>query len=170
LACATGAWRNWKHNASFHATTMIALPTYLIVACLLAGFYTRAGTITLRYNPQLDIRIALAAFCLVLALLVFTALALALSIFFPPVTTIAICLIVLLGGLASQALLAHDNIASVWLSLLPNWNWFWLANLLDGAAGSITARMTFALLYGAMWTAATLCVGSILIDKVEVPA
>jgi hypothetical protein len=171
LACLMGAWRNWKNNGSFHATAILALPACLIATCLLAGFFTRSGTFTLQYSPQLDFRIGLASLGISLALLVFTALALSLSIFFPPVTTIAVCLIVLFGGLASPALLVHQNFMGNLFALLPNWNWFWLANQLDAAEStSLLPQFAFVLLYGSCWTVALLSIGSVLMDKVEVPS
>ena len=170
LACATAGWLNWRNQFSFHAVAMLALPLYLLAASVWVGFFTRAGRFTVQYNPQLDFRIMIGAFSLLFLLWVFAALALTCSIILPPVTTAALCMMVLFSGQLSPLLLARSTWLGPIFALFPNWNWFWLAEQLDTGTDGLLANAAFAATYGLVLLAAILTSGMLMIEKVEVPA
>ncbi len=170
LACLTGGWYNWKKRYSFHAITLLVLPLYVITACLMAGFYTRGGTLTLAYQPDLDIRIIVASASLMLVLFIFTALALAISTYLPPVSTAAVCLVVLFAGFSTPLLLSSTVALQPLVALLPNWNIFWLTESMDTANQNLLGRFVFACCYGMLLLLSTLLLGMTLMKRVEVPS
>jgi len=169
LACATAGWLNWRRNFSFHAVATLALPLYLLITCLMMGFLSRDGTLTWPYHPQLDLRIVVAAAALLLPLLVFAAIALTASIRLQPVTTVMLCLIVLFAGLFAPLGIARTNLLRPLATLIPNWNWFWLASHLDDASRSLLTASVFATLYGTTLLGAILLLAMHLMQTVEVP-
>lgn len=170
LACLTGAWFNWKKHTSFHAVVMLSLPLFLWTTCLLAGWFTRARTFTLQYNPELDPRIILAALSLAWVLMTFASIALTVSIYLPPVSTAVLCLIILFAGFSTPALMASTGLLRPFVALLPNWNWFWLTETIDTAPQQIMGRFSLAILYGLSLVTATLLIGMNVMKRVEVPS
>ncbi len=170
LACLTGGWWNWKKHVAFHAVTLLSLPIYLWSACLMAGWYTRAGTFTLSYSPDLDPTIILATCSLVLVLLIFAALALALSMYLPPVSTAAVCLLALFAGFSTPAWMLNSTRLRPIVAFLPNWNWFWLTETIDTAPHLLGGRFLLAFVYGLLFLTATVIWGMTLMKRVEVPS
>jgi hypothetical protein len=169
IAAGIAGWRNWLRNDSFHAITITSLPVLLAMLSLLCGFYTRAGRLTWVYAPQQDPRILLVALAIYLLLLVFTALALTMSIYLKPVNTTLTCIIILLTGFSTPVWMAKAQFMP-FVALFPNWNWFWLANHLNAGQSGLTTSFLFAGGYGSLLIAAILCIGFLLIEKAEVPS
>lgn len=170
LACLTGGWYNWKKRYSFHAVTYLTLPAYLAGACLLAGFYTRSGSFTRAYQPDLDLRIIVAALSLMLVLLIFAAMALSMSTYLPPVSTALVCLMILFGGFSTPLLLSQTTSLQPLVALLPNWNLFWLTEAMDTSEQHLPFRFLLASGYGLLWLSATVLLGMTLMKRVEVPS
>ena len=170
LAAATAAWRNWKAKSSFHAVALLSLPIYLLAACLLAGFYTRGGRITLSYAPDMDPRIIVASLSLMLALFIFAAFALTLSTILPPVSTAIVCLLVLFLGFSTPLLMTTTNQLRIGFAILPNLNWFWLTEAIDTESKLLSVHFLLASLYGILLLIPTLTLGIWLMENVEVPS
>ncbi len=168
LACGIAGIQNWRRRSSFHAVALGALPPLLWTACLLIGFFTRSGAPTLRYAPLLDPRILLAALSLLGALLVFCALALTVGLFLPPVSTVAICMITLFGGLAAGTRSVRPAGRNLVFSLLPNWNLFWPADALDHAFADLALHVLWPFAYGSLLTIGILAIGIRLTHRLEI--
>ncbi len=168
LACAVAAWQNWRKQQSFHATALGALPALLWATCGLMGFISRTGVFSLTYHPHMDPGIILAALPLLVALWVFAALALTLGIRLPPVTTMALCLLTLFGGLLAGARIAHAPTPNTLLAWIPNWNLFWPATQLDQSPAAIIQYLPWPLLYGCLLILGILTVGVQWTHRLEI--
>lgn len=111
LALIVGVWGNFFYGWNFAQTTCLILCPLLVVAYLLVLFvgpHWDIEPLAKNFKPQ----ILTACFCLGLALMVSTAIAVALSCRLGQVMTIVLCFVLLLLGLLSNALIgskAHQN-------------------------------------------------------------
>lgn len=129
IAALWGGWRNFRKNHSFHASAIIALLTLLAALCLACGLWTRSGSFSTNYASELDPTIMLRACSLWLALLIFSATAMALGIVLRPVSNAACLILLLMAGMLLPPLAAAAGFPGWQLTaLLPDWNRFWIAN------------------------------------------
>ena len=136
-AFVAGGFLNYFLQVRFVITTVIAV-VILTTAMFAIILVTEAETTGAGADPRVvDWRLLSATALILFAVLILTALALACSTRLELLPTLAICSSVLFLGLMSDWLfLARVDGGSWWASILytvtPNWQNFWLADVLEG--------------------------------------
>jgi hypothetical protein len=168
IACIAGAVMNALTHVSFHSFTFCSLPLMLTAATALTGFYDRSGCRTDAYTLTLSPDILTAAALIAVALLMFCAIALTLSLVFQPVTVTLASFAILAAGLSSGWLTAakpgDTTVARCVLHLLPNWQRFWIPGTRTDMP---LAVLVLTFLYALVFTAAFLLIGSIIVEQSE---
>lgn len=135
LAYATGGFLNYFLRRNFVANTVLVTAVLVTMAFVIVVSgetrVSRAGDVQL-----VDYRMIPASVLILFALWILAALALACSTRFDVIPTLAICSALFLVGLTSDYLLGRRAEAgSWWASMLytitPNWQLFWLGDLLE---------------------------------------
>jgi len=152
---------NYFLQVRFVFTTVIAL-VVLTTAMFAIILSTEAATTGASADPRtVDWRLVPASVLLLFAVLILTALALACSTRLELLPTLAVCSGVLFLGLMSDWLFlekTEDGIwwASILYTIIPNWQNFWLADVLSGDETIPLAYLGQAFLYLMGYTGATL--------------
>ena len=163
---------NYFLQVRFVFTTVIAL-VVLTTAMFAIILSTEAATTGASADPRtVDWRLINASVLLLFAVLILTALALACSTRLELLPTLAVCSGVLFLGLMSDWLFlekAEDGIwwASILYTVVPNWQNFWLADVLSGEETIPLAYIGQAFLYLMGYTGATLMVALWLFEDRE---
>lgn len=160
-ALAWAGFLSFRRRARFAVAAGMGIPASLVLVTLLCGCYTRFGHWTW-YHPDLNPRVPAAGLLVLLALVLFAALATALATRLAAGPTLALCALALALGLAGDLLIGGAPAWSArgWLAALaPNISSFWLCDALaDG--GSIPARyLASAAAYACAWCALALGCG-----------
>jgi len=156
-----GGFLNYFLQVRFVFTTVIAL-VVLTTAMFAIILSTEAATTGASADPRtVDWRLIPASILLLFAVLILTALALACSTRLELLPTLAVCSGVLFLGLMSDWLFlekTEDGIwwASILYTVIPNWQNFWLADVLSGKETIPLAYLGQAFLYLIGYTGATL--------------
>jgi ABC-type transport system involved in multi-copper enzyme maturation permease subunit len=156
-----GGFLNYFLQVRFVFTTVIAL-VVLTTAMFAIILSTEAATTGASADPRtVDWRLIPASVLLLFAVLILTALALACSTRLELLPTLAVCSGVLFLGLMSDWLFlekTEDGIwwASILYTVIPNWQNFWLADVLSGKETIPLAYLGQAFLYLIGYTGATL--------------
>ena len=152
---------NYFLQVRFVFTTVIAL-VLLTTAMFAIILSTEAATTGASADPRtVDWRLVPASVLLLFAVLILTALALACSTRLELLPTLAVCSGVLFLGLMSDWLFlekTEDGIwwASILYTIIPNWQNFWLADVLSGDETIPLVYLGQAFLYLMGYTGATL--------------
>ena len=167
-----GGFLNYFLQVRFVFTTVIAL-VVLTTAMFAIILSTEAATTGASADPRtVDWRLIKASVLLLFAVLILTALALACSTRLELLPTLAVCSGVLFLGLMSDWLFlekTEDGIwwASILYTVIPNWQNFWLADVLSGEETIPLAYLGQAFLYLIGYTGATLMVALWLFEDRE---
>jgi len=160
LALLSAGLANYRRRP-FSSSAFGFLFLFQLVALAACGLFDRTGAwAPLRWN--IDWRIVPAAALVTAALVVFAAIALALSTRLRTVPTVTVCCAVFLVGLMSDHLLGRHTAslpASAARALLPNWQNFWLAEALADGGMIPLPYIGRALAYAALYTGAVLFAG-----------
>ena len=152
---------NYFLQVRFVFTTVIAV-VVLTTAMFAIILSTEAATTGASADPRtVDWRLVPASVLLLFAVLILTALALACSTRLELLPTLAVCSGVLFLGLMSDWLFlekTEDGIwwASILYTIIPNWQNFWLADVLSGDETIPLVYLGQAFLYLMGYTGATL--------------
>jgi ABC-type transport system involved in multi-copper enzyme maturation permease subunit len=171
-AFVAGGFLNYFLQVRFVITTVIAV-VILTTAMLAIILATEAETTGAGADPRLvDWRLISASTLILFAVLILTALALACSTRLELLPTLAICSGVLFLGLMSDWLfLSRVEGGSWWASILytvtPNWQNFWLADVLEGDGTIPTGYIGQAFGYLVGYVGATLSVALWLFEDRE---
>lgn len=169
-ACLAGGLANHRYRRSFQSTTMLSLPICLLLAVGAAGCFDRLGHWA-PFDPQLAWRVIPAGVLIAAALLVFAALALALSTRLTAVPTLSLSALLLAVGLLSEHWFGQagqgPTAARVLYRVLPDWQLFWTADHLARGGTVVAGLFWSTLAYGALYAAAALCAGSALLRHTD---
>jgi len=138
LALLVAALQHYFKRRRFGVHAFIGVTVSQALVLALCGLFTRTGSLRLLkggsvFVSELDWRILPVAALVLLALLIFAALATALATRLQTGATLAICVLVLLLGLTGDLLAVAPSLLSVqsWLAgLLPDLQHFWLCDVL----------------------------------------
>jgi len=173
LAYCIGGFTNFFLRRPFVSDAVFAVVLLSIIAfAVLQGFIPRdPGRMGVDYKG-IDWRIVPAAALIVMALLVLAAVALACSTRVEVIPTLAICSAVFTVGLVSDYFWGIRAKEGVWwatalYTVVPNWQQFWMADLLEGTQKIPLAYIGKAFAYAAMYIGATLAVALILFEDRE---
>jgi ABC-2 type transport system permease protein len=171
-AYAIGGFSNFFLRRPFVSDAFFALLVTLTLAAYLIFTFTTQRA-SLGQTAQVDWRIVPAAILILFALWILAALALACSTRVDVIPTLAICSAIFLLGIMSDYLFGlHAEKGSSWASVLytvtPNWQLFWLADVLE------TGKTTFpweyvgkAFGYVVGYVGAALCLAMVLFEDRE---
>ena len=163
---------NYFIQVRFVFTTVIAL-VVLTTAMFAIILSTEAATTGASADPRtVDWRLIPASILLLFAVLILTALALACSTRLELLPTLAVCSGVLFLGLMSDWLFLEKTEDGIWwasllYTVIPNWQNFWLADVLSGKETIPLAYLGQAFLYLIGYTGATLMVALWLFEDRE---
>jgi hypothetical protein len=120
----------------------------------------------------IDWRVIPASGLILLALLILAALALACSTRFETIPTLAICSALFLLGLVSDYFWGTRAHAGSWwastlYSITPNWQLFWMADVLEGDKKIPLGYIGKALGYAAAYIGAVLCLALVMFEDRE---
>lgn len=139
LALLYAALQHYTKRRRFGVNAFVGIAVSQLLVAALCGLYDRAGHLRLAvkgmpaYLSELDWRILPVATLVLLALLIFAALATALATRLQTGAALAICVLVLLIGLAGDLLAMQATLLSVqgWLAgVLPDLQHFWMCDAL----------------------------------------
>jgi ABC-type transport system involved in multi-copper enzyme maturation permease subunit len=171
-AFVVGGFLNYFLQLRFVITTVIAM-VILTTAMSAIIFMSEPATTGASADPRLvDWRLISASVLILFAVLILTALALACSTRLELMPTLAVCSGVLFLGLMSDWLfLGRVDGGSWWASILytvtPNWQNFWLADVLEGEGAIPTRYIGQAFGYLVGYVGATLSVALWLFEDRE---
>jgi len=139
VAMLFAALRHYFGRRRFGVSAFIGVTVSQLCVAALCGFYTRFGQLRLLrkgiapYVPELDWRILSAALLVLFALLLFAALATALATRLQTGPVLAVCVLVLVVGLAGDAFTMGAGVTSwrgLLSGLLPDIQHFWMCDAL----------------------------------------
>lgn len=172
LAYATGGFVNYFLRRPFVSTAAIALVVMVTVAAFLIIEFTQQ-TRSLGERGEVDWRLVPAGILVLFAVWILAALAVACSTRFDMIPTLAICSAFFLVGLMSDYLFGRPAArgewwASVLYTVLPNWQLFWFADVLEtGKSAFHWGYVGKALVYVVCYVGAALAVAVTLFEKRE---
>ncbi len=149
---------NFWRRARFGVAAFLGIPLSLLAVLLACGCYTRFGHLTW-YQLDLNGRVPAVAVLIWLALAMLAALASALATRLRSGPTLAVCLLLLAGGLTGD-LWAGQAAFWSWRGILgglaPNWQHFWLCDALTDNGRIPWRYVADAALYAGAWSALAL--------------
>ena len=172
LAYALGGFSNFFLRRPFVSSAFFALVVMVTLAAFLIFQFTRQ-VLSLGEMASVDWRMIPAAILILFALWILAALALACSTRFDMIPTLAICSAFFLLGIMSDYLFGRPAEKGAWwasalYTVTPNWQLFWLADVLD------TGKTTFhwgyvgkAFAYVAGYVGAALSAAALLFEDRE---
>ncbi|HWD20383.1 MAG TPA: hypothetical protein VHB20_14000 [Verrucomicrobiae bacterium] len=173
LAYLIGGFTNYFLRRPFVSDAVFAVVALSILAfALLQGFIPRdPGRMGVDYKG-IDWRIIPAAVLILMALLVLAAVALACSTRVEVIPTLAICSAVFLIGLVSDYFWGVRSKEGVWwatalYTVVPNWQQFWMADLLEGDNKIPLTYLCKAFGYAATYIGAALAVALVMFEDRE---
>jgi len=175
VAYLAGGFSNFFLRRPFVSDTVFALAITVSVAAYVTISFTSQEQ-SMNQAAAVDWRLVPAAVLILFALWVLAALALACSTRFDIIPTLAICSAVFLLGLVSD--FVYHKLggtveggpwwATVLYTLLPNWQVFWLADVLDTGKGAFHwGYVGKALAYAAGYVGAVLAAAVLLFEERE---
>jgi hypothetical protein len=127
------ALRHYFGRRRFGVNAFVGVAVSQMCVAALCGFYNRFGRFHLQWKPELDWRILAAALLVLFALMLFAALATALATRLQTGPVLAVCVLVLVIGLAGDSF-AHGAGLLSWrgllAGLLPDIQHFWMCDAL----------------------------------------
>lgn len=135
LGYALAGFTNFFLRRQFMADAVLAVAVMLTLAFVIVLFIPKAASVTAE-GGGLDWRLIPASLLILFALWILAGIAVACSTRFEMIPTLAICSTLFLFGLMSDYLFGRQaESGSWWASILytitPNWQLFWLADLLE---------------------------------------
>jgi hypothetical protein len=172
VAYAFAGFSNFFLRRPFASDAVFALAAMVTVAAFLISQFT-THMVTMGEVGHVDWRLVPAAILVLFALWILGALALACSTRFDMIPTLAICSAVFLLGLMSDYLFGRpadrgEWWASVLYTITPNWQLFWVADVLEtGKTGFPWAYVGKALAYMVCYVGAAMTLAVILFEERE---
>lgn len=162
LAYLTAAFVNYRRRRPFGSAAFTFLIGALVIVMLVSCFFDVAGQ-RASFGPRVDWRLVPACVLITMALIVLSAMALAVSTRFGTVPTLTICSGLFATGLMSDYLFGRAADTSVAAAFayraLPNWQHFWLSDALSGGGHIPWSYVGQAAVYAGFYLGAVLCLG-----------
>jgi len=171
LACIAGAIANYRSRRPFGSITIAALLAGIITCMFIAACFERSGAWA-PFASRLDWRLVPVSLLVTMALVLMSALAMALSTVVGTVPTLATCSAVFTLGMMSDYLFGRHAATSLWArllySVLPNWQHFWVCDHLNAGGRVSGGYVGLATLYALIYAAALLCLGLVVFRQKDV--
>lgn len=170
VACAIAGALHYKARRPFTSTATILV--LIAVACVFvaAGFLRIDGGVG-PFDPQIEPGTILAGALITLALLVLTAFAITLSSRLGPLPTTVACCLLLLVGMFSSQWFSPDSpslLAQTLYGLIPDWQHFWAVDFLNHQAGIPPGYVATVAIQSLCHAAGILCLGALWFRHAEV--
>jgi ABC-type transport system involved in multi-copper enzyme maturation permease subunit len=167
-----GGVTNYFMRRPFVSDAVLAVALMVTVAFIVLQFIPRAAQRAQNEFIGLDWRLAPASALILMALLILAALALACSTRLEVIPTLSVCSALFLLGLVSDYFwgtrAAHGSFwATVLYSVTPNWQLFWVSDLLEGKGPIPLSYLGEALGYTAGYVGAILALALVLFEDRE---
>jgi ABC-type transport system involved in multi-copper enzyme maturation permease subunit len=164
-ACGVGTLANYRWRRPFGSIAIMALLGGLALCILVGACFDRSGHWA-PFATRLEWRMVPVSLLVTMALVLMSALAMALSTVVGAVPTLSICSAVFGFGLMSDYLFGRHADVSLWARMLyvvvPNWQHFWMCDALNGGGSVGGGYMGAAVGYVGVYTAALLMVGLVV--------
>ncbi len=171
IALLAAAGVNYWKKRPFGSAAFGFLFVTLAFVFVTAGFFDIRGQFK-PFDCRVMWRIVPASLLVTLALVMLSAVAVALSTRLSTVPTMVICTAVFAAGLMSDHLFGRyagiSAVASFFYWILPNWQNFWVADALDGGGSVSVSYIIHAALYMLTWSAGILCLGVLSFRHAEI--
>jgi hypothetical protein len=167
-----GGLTNYFLRRPFVSDAVLAVALMATLAFIVLQFIPRAGERAPNELLGLDWRVVPASALILMALLILAALALACSTRLEVIPTLCVCSALFLLGLVSDYFWGTRAVqGSAWASVLytvtPNWQLFWVSDLLEGKGGIPAGYLCKALGYTAGYVGAVLALALALFEDRE---
>ena len=170
-ACMLAGLLNFLRRVSFQASAFVLIPLCMVLALLSAACFDHDGHWA-PFDPRVDARLVPVAILICFALCVLAAFALALTTRLQAAPAIAITAAVSVLGLLSDhsfGRFAGERVsARVGYMLIPNWQHFWMSDMLIQNNAVPWRYVADAGLYAALYSAAAVCFGALLFQRTDV--
>lgn len=172
LAFLVAGFGNFFLRRTFVSDAVIGVVAFLSIGFFILHFIQRDAAAMMGSYTGIDWRVIPASYLILLALLILAALALACSTRLDVVPTLAVCSGLFLLGLISDYFWGtRAEQGSWWASILyaitPNWQLFWVADVLEGEKQIPAGYLIKALAYAVGYIGATLAVALALFEDRE---
>jgi hypothetical protein len=172
LAFAIGGLTNYFVRRPFVSDAVLAVTLMVTLAFVVLLIVPRAAQRAPNEFVGLDWRMVPASALILMALLILAALALACSTRMEIIATLSVCSAVFLLGLVSDYFwgtrAVHGNIwANVFYTVTPNWQLFWVSDLLEGKGPIPAGYLGKALGYTTGYVGAVLALALALFEDRE---
>jgi ABC-type transport system involved in multi-copper enzyme maturation permease subunit len=172
LAYGIGGLTNYFLRRAFVSDAVLAMVLMVTVAFAVLEFIPRAAMRAVNEFAGLDWRMVPASALILMALLILAALALACSTRLEVIPTLCVCSALFLLGLMSDYFWGTRAVhgsgwASVLYTVTPNWQLFWVADLLEGKGPIPLSYLGKALGYTAGYVGAVLALALLLFEDRE---
>jgi hypothetical protein len=170
LACLLAGLLNFYLRRPFPSNACFLLLVFLSCAFIYGGFYDQAGN-PVPFASLYDLRIITAAVLITLAILVLAGLSVVLATRFSSTPTLSICSAALLLGLLSDYMFGRHAdtswIAKILHMALPNWQHFWVVDVLAGPGAIPLAYVGQASLYALLYLTGICCLAVVSFKHME---
>jgi len=171
-AYAMGGLTNYFMRRPFVSDAVLAVALMVTVAFIVLQFIPRAAQRAENEFVGLDWRVVPASALILMALLVLAALALACSTRLEVIPTLSVCSALFLLGLVSDYFwgtrAAHGSAwANVLYTVTPNWQLFWVSDVLEGKGAIPASYLGKALGYTVGYVGAVLALALALFEDRE---
>jgi len=172
LAYAMGGLTNYFMRRPYVSDTVLAVVVMVTVAFIVLHFVPRAAQRAENEFVGLDWRVVPASALILMALLILAALALACSTRLEVIPTLSACSALFLLGLVSDyfwgSRATHGSFwASVLYTVTPNWQLFWVSDLLEGKGPIPIIYLAKALGYTVGYVGAVLAMALVFFEDRE---
>ena len=172
IAYLMGGFSNYFLRRAFVSDAVFSVVLMLTIAFIIINFFGKEGQLQ-DFATGVDWRLVPAAVLILFALWIIAGLALACSTRLDMIPTLAICSALFLLGTMSDYLFGRPAEKGAWwasvlYTITPNWQQFWLADVLDAEKSSFHwAYVGKAFAYAACYVGAALSVAVLLFEDRE---
>lgn len=171
LGYATAGFTNFFLRRPFMADAVLSVVVLLTIGFIAAALLKKDAAWTENYQG-IDWRLVPASILILFALWILAALALACSTRFEMIPTLAICSGLFLIGLMSDYLLGRRADSGAWwasmlYTMIPNWQQFWLADLLETGKKFPWSYLSKAFAYVVCYVGAALSLALLMFEDRE---
>jgi ABC-type transport system involved in multi-copper enzyme maturation permease subunit len=172
VAYSIGGFSNYFLRRPFVSDAVFAVAIMVTIGFAILHFIPREAERMQDTYKGIDWRVIPASGLILLALLILAALALACSTRFETIPTLAICSALFLLGLVSDYFWGTRAHAGSWwastlYSITPNWQLFWMADVLEGDKRIPLAYIGKALGYATAYIGAVLALALVMFEDRE---
>ena len=172
VAYAIGGLTNYFMRRPFVSDAVLAVALMVTLAFVVLLIMPRAAQRAQNEFVGLDWRVVPASALILMALLILAALALACSTRLEVIPTLSVCSALFLLGLVSDYFwgtrAVHGNVwANVFYTVTPNWQLFWVSDLLEGKGSIPPSYLGKALGYTVGYVGAALALALVLFEDRE---